>query len=710
MADKKKKEKILVIVESPSKAKTINKYLGKDYVVESSKGHLIDLPKSKLGVDIENNFQPKYQVIRGKAPLLNNLKKKAKSASKVFLAADPDREGEAISYHLANALEKFNPDIKRIVFNEITKSAIEEAVKKPQELDMNKVNAQQSRRILDRLVGYNLSPLLWAKIKRGLSAGRVQSVALKIICEREKEIEDFKPVEYWTFEGVFSKENSSKEFFARLSKIDGKKVEFIGKEESVEITKLLKTAVYSVSDVIEKERKKNPLPPYITSKLQQDGLNRLGFPARKTMRLAQRLYEGVEIPGEGFVGLITYMRTDSTRISPMALEQTRKFIAEEFGDKYLPDSPNIYRSKKSAQDAHEAIRPTSIYRTPESIKSALDRDLYRLYKLIYSRFLASQMTPALISQRTVLIDGINNGKTFTFPITVSKYIFDGFTKVYNFGSMEKANIPVLHKGDKIQLLDIKTEQHFTQPPPRFTDASLIKVLEESGIGRPATYAPTIATLENRYYITREGRQLIPTELGKITNKMLVENFPEIINEDFTAQMEEKLDEVAEAKLDWVQMLKDFYPKFKMSVDRAHEHIEEIPDYKQGTPTNEVCEKCGAPMVKKLGRFGYFLACSNFPECRNAKPIPVADCPAPGCDGKIVVKTSKRRRKFYVCTNYPDKCNFITWDKPIVNEKCPKCGYYLSFSKKGKKMYKKCTNPDCDFIVEVVEEESKNEVA
>ncbi len=711
MAEKKKKDKILVIVESPSKAKTINKYLGPGYIVESSKGHLIDLPKSKLGVDVENGFTPKYQVIRGKAPLLNNLKKAAKKTEKVYLAADPDREGEAISYHLANALQKFNPNIHRIVFNEITKNAIAEAITKPHNIDMNKVNAQQSRRILDRLVGYNLSPLLWEKVKRGLSAGRVQSVALKIICEREKEIEEFNPVEYWTFEGIFTKKGDSKEFSAKLSKINGKNIEFIGKDESMEIEKLLRQSNYIVADIIEKERKKNTLPPYITSKLQQDGLNRLGFPARKTMRLAQRLYEGVEVPGEGSVGLITYMRTDSTRISDGALEQTRKFILDEFGEKYLPATPNVYKSKKSAQDAHEAIRPTSIFRTPESIKNALDRDLYRLYKLIYSRFLASQMTPAVMSQRTVIIEGKTGDKIFTFPITVSKYIFDGFTKVYGFGKIEKKNIPHLDKGNELDLININSEQHFTQPPPRFTDASLIKVLEESGIGRPATYAPTIATLENRYYIHREARQLIPTELGRLVNNMLVENFPNIINEDFTAQMEEKLDEVAEAKLDWVKMLKDFYPEFKETVEKAHEHIEQITDYKKGIPTDEICEKCGSPMVKKLGRFGYFLACSNFPECRNAKSIPIAPCPNSDCDGEVVAATSKKRRKkFYVCTNYPDKCNYITWDKPLINERCPKCGYYLSYKKKGKKMYKKCTNPDCDFIVEIEEDNNKSEVA
>jgi len=452
------------------------------------------------------------------------------------------------------------------------------------------------------------------------------------------------------------------------------------------------------------------LPPYITSKLQQDGLNRLGFPAKKTMRLAQQLYEGVVIPGEGSVGLITYMRTDSTRISPIAIKETRNFIKEEYGENYLPETPNYYKNKNSAQDAHEAIRPTSILRTPENLKNVIDRDLYRLYKLIYERFLASQMSPAIISQKSIIIKGINGENEFIFPITISRYKFDGFTKVYKIGKEDKISLPDLKRDDKLILKDLKPEQHFTQPPPRYSDASLVKVLEESGIGRPSTYAPTIATLENRYYIYREGRQLIPTDLGKIVNKLLTKNFENIINESFTAEMEENLDKIAEAKLDWVEMLKEFYSEFKKTMENAHKNIEKIEDFRKGEPTDEVCEKCGAPMVKKLGRFGYFLACSNFPECRNAKPLPIADCPVPGCNGKIVLRTSKKRRKkFYACTNYPD-CKYMTWEKPLA-EKCPKCGYYLAYSKKGKKLFKKCTNPDCDFIVEVKEEEEKsNEVA
>lgn len=686
-----KKKKIFVIVESPAKAKTINKYLGRDYIVDSSKGHLIDLPKSRLAVDIENDFKPEYKVIRGRASILKELKKKAGNCESVLLAADPDREGEAISWHLANALKVVNHNIKRIVFNEITKDSIREAIKHPIDIDMNKVNSQQARRILDRLVGYKISPILWQKVKAGLSAGRVQSVTLRLICEREDEIIRFHPQEYWSIEVEFNKNGEM--FKAKLVKYNGEKIEINNKEEADKISQLLRKSEFYVSDIVEKERRRNPLPPYITSKIQQDGLNRLGFSAQRTMRIAQQLYEGIDVEGEGPVGLITYMRTDSTRIADSAMSQTRDFIKEKFGNSYLPDTPNVYKSKKSAQDAHEAIRPTSITRTPEEIKHSLTPEQNKLYELIYNRFLASQMTQAVMQLTSIIING-ENKEDFELHISFSKYKFDGFTKVYSYNVNEtQDNIPEMEKGEKLKFNELFSQQHFTQPPPRYSDASIIKILEESGIGRPSTYAPTVATLEWRYYIIKEGRQIIPTELGKLINILLVKNFPDIINVDFTAEIEEKLDEIAEARINWIQMLKDFYPAFIEDVNKALENIEQIDDYKKGIPTDKVCEKCGEPMVKKLGRFGYFLACSGFPDCRNAKPLPIADCPVPGCDGKIISRRSKRKKTFYVCTN--DDCEYILWSKPL-KDKCPKCGYYLIFSKKNKMLIRKCSNKDCDY--------------
>ncbi len=698
-----KKKKILVIVESPAKAKTINKYLGRDYIVDSSKGHLIDLPKSRLAVDIENDFKPEYKVIRGRAGILKELKKKAGDCESVLLAADPDREGEAISWHLANALKDVNHNIKRIVFNEITKDSIREAINHPIDIDMDKVNSQQARRILDRLVGYKISPILWQKVKAGLSAGRVQSVTLRLICEREDEIVRFKPQEYWSIEVEFNK--AGEMFKAKLVKYNSEKIEINNKEEADKISQLLRESEFYVSDIVEKERRRNPLPPYITSKLQQDGLNRLGFSAQRTMRIAQQLYEGIDVEGEGPVGLITYMRTDSTRIAASALSQTRDFIKEKFGNSYLPDTPNVYKSKKSAQDAHESIRPTSITMTPDGIKHSLTPEQNKLYKLIYNRFLASQMTQAVMQLTSIIING-KNKENFELQISFSKYKFDGFTKVYSYNINEtQDNIPEMEKGEKLKFNELFSQQHFTQAPPRYSDASIIKILEESGIGRPSTYAPTVATLEWRYYIIKEGRQIIPTELGKLINILLVKNFPDIINVDFTAEIEEKLDEIAEARINWIQMLKDFYPTFIEDVNKALENIEQIDDYKKGIPTDKVCEKCGEPMVKKLGRFGYFLACSGFPDCRNAKPLPIADCPVPGCDGKIISRRSKRKKTFYVCTN--DDCDYVLWSKPL-KDKCPKCGYYLIFGKKNKMLIRKCSNKDCDYYEDADKE--KHEVS
>lgn len=696
------KEKILVIVESPAKAKTINKYLGSDYLVDSSKGHLIDLPKSRMAVDVANNFQPEYKVIKGKLSILKELRKKAAQAKEVLLAADPDREGEAISWHLSNALKETNPNIKRIIFDEITKEAIQQAIKEPMEINQNLVNAQQARRILDRLVGYKLSPILWKKIKAGLSAGRVQSVALRLICEREKEIQQFHPIEYWSIDVEFIKQE--KLFLAKLIKVNNEKIDIKNREQTDSISLLLKDSEFEVNDIIITERKRNPWPPYITSKLQQDSFNRLGYSSRKTMIVAQQLYEGVDIVNEGPVGLITYMRTDSTRISPVAIQQTREYIRKEYGEAYLPENPNYYKSGKNSQDAHESIRPTNIHRTPESIRSSLTSEQFKVYKLIYDRFLACQMTPAIQLQKSIMIKAKSNEKEFDLQINTSQYKFDGFTKVFAFSNKKEMVIPHLEKGEKLNFSKIISEQHFTQPPPRFSDASLVKILEESGIGRPSTYAPIVGTLEYRHYILREGRQLVPTELGILTNDLLVKNFPEILDINFTADMEEKLDEIAEAKYDWVQLLHEFYPNFDKTVNRAMEHIEEITDYKTGFPTDEVCEKCGGPMVKKLGRNGYFLACSNFPRCRNAKPLPIADCPRPGCGGKILQRRSKRRRAFYACTN--PECKYILWSKPL-KEHCPKCNYFLIYTKKNKKLIKKCSNETCDFFLEEKVNEDNN---
>ncbi len=701
MVEKKKKKKkvsekkkILVIVESPAKAKTINRYLGRNYIVDSSNGHLVDLPKSRMAIDIENDFEPEYKVVRGRMSIVKELKKKAKKAEKILLAADPDREGEAISWHLANIFKEVNPNIKRIVFNEITKEAIKESLNHIHDIDMDKVNAQQARRVLDRLVGYNISPILWKKVKAGLSAGRVQSVALRLICEREKEVKAFKSEEYWSIDVEFiSKKNI---FSAKLKKINGEDIAINNKEEADRISSLLRDADYKISDVKVKERKKNPLSPYITSKLQQDSLNRLGYSAQKTMFIAQQLYQGIEIKGEGMVGLITYMRTDSTRIAESALATVRSYIKEHFNEEYIPEKPNVYKNKKNAQDAHEAIRPTDISRAPGDIVDSLPQEQYKLYELIYNRFLASQMTPGILLQTSVIIIGRNKDENFELRLSFSKYKFDGFTKVYSYNNNDQINdLPDFSCKDILNYKDFISEQHFTQPPPRYNDASLVKILEESGIGRPSTYAPTIATIQYRYYVDKDGRQLVPTELGLVVNNLLQENFPEIFNVNFTAEVEEKLDEVAEAKVEWKEIIRDFYPSFIEKVNKAIENIEEIEDFKKGIPTGDICDKpgCEQPMVKKLGRFGYFLACSGFPDCRNAKPLPIGECPVPGCDGNIIALRSKKKRKFFACSNRD--CDYVIWSKPL-DEKCTVCGYYLIYSKKNRNMIKKCSNKECDY--------------
>ncbi|HPJ14445.1 MAG TPA: type I DNA topoisomerase [Spirochaetota bacterium] len=685
-------EKTLVIVESPSKAKTINKYLGKDYIISSSMGHIIDLPKSRLAIDIDNNFNPEYITIRGKAKILNDLKKKAKTAKMVLLATDPDREGEAISWHLHNSLSKNCQNIKRIEFNEITESAIKEAVKHPRDINIELVNAQQARRVLDRIVGYFISPILWRKVKKGLSAGRVQSVALKVICEREKEIDAFVPEEYWDISADLKAGNAAMN--AALYAKNGEKIKITGKEAADKTKADLEKAKYIVESVSTKDRKRNPLPPYITSKLQQDAANRLGFTSSKTMMVAQQLYEGIPLGTEGPVGLITYMRTDSLRISETAINAVRQFISDKYSSEYLPVSPNQYQNKKGAQDAHEAIRPSDVLRDPEKIKEFLTKDQYKLYSLIWKRFVSSQMTP----EKSELISAVIKADEYELRASASKTIFDGFTVLEKEEKSKKNTLPKISEGDILALDKINSEQHFTSPPPRFNDASLVKFLEESGIGRPSTYAPTINTLIKRYYIVRSGRQLVPTVLGKLVNGLIIENFKDLVSVDFTAEMEAKLDGVEEKKYEWHKMIADFFTPFSKTVEEAEK---QIADHKGSLDekTDEVCEKCGKPMLKKLGKFGYFLACSGFPECRNSKSLPLGKCPKENCDGSVVKRSSKKGRPFYSCSNYPD-CDFITREIPS-DKHCPKCGKLL-FSKriKNKGVKLSCLNEKCGYTLEI----------
>lgn len=702
MAAKKKEsaEKTLVIVESPAKAKTIEKYLGPGYTVKASMGHLIDLPKSRMAIQIDNNFEPEYITVRGRAKLLKELQKDAKNSSHVFLASDPDREGEAIAWHLNNAIkEKTSADIKRVVFNEITPNAIREAVKNPRGIYESLVNAQKARRVLDRLVGYNLSPLLWEKVKNGLSAGRVQSVALHLICEREKEVEDFIPEEYWTLEADFIKGKT--QFTAQLVKYKGAKPELKNEAEVNKIIEEIKNSECKVKEIKSTDKTVRPKAPYTTSKLQQDAANRLGFTSRKTMQVAQQLYEGIQI-GSSRVGLITYMRTDSVRIAQSALDDVRKWIGKNFPDQ-LPAEPIHYAVGKSAQDAHECIRPTYIDYTPDSVKEYLTRDQLRLYSIIWERFFSSQMNNA--KTRTTSVD-IEAGDAL-FRVSASKLIEKGFYSVMKVLSSKEevtGNIPALKEGEILDSAHkFYPEQHFTSGPARYTDASIVKMLEEKGIGRPSTYAPIISVLLDRYYVTRNNRQLMPTVLGKMISKILVESFPDVINEKFTAEVENELDAVEQDKVVWNDMIRDFYGPFKKRVEEVEHNTESIKGFLD-EKTDLVCEKCGKPMVKKLGRFGFFLACSGFPECHNTKSIPLAKCPIKGCNGDIVERKSKGRGKsFYGCTNYP-KCSFISHFKPI-DATCPKCGWFMveKFDKKNG-TYKSCINPDCDYLHSAGEEE------
>ena len=691
-AAKKKSKKTLVIVESPAKAKTIEHYLGPSYTVKASMGHLIDLPKSRLAIDIANDFQPEYITVRGRAKLLKELQKDAKNSDEVLLASDNDREGEAIAWHLYNSLaEKTAAPIKRIVFNEITPVAIKEAVKHPGTIDEAKVNAQKARRVLDRLVGYNLSPLLWKKVKNGLSAGRVQSVALRLICDREEEVSNFIPEEYWTLDADFLKGKTK--FTAQLVQYKGSKPELKSEKEVQSIISVIQNSDCLVTDIKESEKTVRPKAPFTTSKMQQAAANRLGFTSRKTMQVAQQLYEGIQI-GSTRVGLITYMRTDSVRISQTAIDDVRDWIGKNFPTE-LPPEKIEYSVGKGAQDAHEAIRPTYVKYTPESVKEYLTHDQLRLYSIIWERFVSSQMNNA--KSKTTSVD-ITAGDAL-FRVSASRLSEKGFYNVIKTLSSKEevtGNLPSLKVGEKLATQKFYPEQHFTQGPARYTDASIVKTLEEKGIGRPSTYAPIISVLLDRYYVTRINKQLVPTQLGKIICRILVESFPEVINEKFTSDVENDLDKVEQNTLVWNNMIGGFFQPFKNRVDQVMESQESLKGSLDET-TDRICEKCGKPMVKKLGRFGYFLACSGFPECHSTKSIPLAKCPMPGCTGDIVArKTKGRGKEFYGCTNYP-KCGFITHFKPI-DVYCPKCKWPLveKFDKKNGS-YKSCINPECDYL-------------
>ncbi len=700
-ASKKEKSKTaqtLVIVESPAKAHTIEKYLGPGYVVKASMGHLIDLPKSRLAIDVENNFQPEYITVRGRAKLLKELQKDAKKSERVLLASDNDREGEAIAWHLRNALQdKTEAQISRIVFNEITPVAIKEAVQHPGEIVESRVNAQKARRVLDRLVGYNLSPLLWAKVKNGLSAGRVQSVALRLICEREQEVENFIPEEYWTLDADFSKGKTK--FTAQLVKYKNETPELKSEKMVQDIIEEIRNSECVVTNIKQTEKSVRPKPPFTTSKLQQAAANRLGFTSRKTMQIAQQLYEGINM-GSSRVGLITYMRTDSVRISQTALDDVHAWLLKNFPDE-LPPEPIQYAVGKGAQDAHEGIRPTYTEYTPDSVKEYLSRDQLRLYTIIWERFVSSQMNNA---KTTTTSAEITAGDAM-FRVSASKITEKGFYSVIKLLSSKEektGNLPSLKTGETIKSEKFYPEQHFTQGPARYTDASIVRTLEEKGIGRPSTYAPIISVLLDRYYVTRSNKQLVPTLLGRMICKILVESFPDVINEHFTAEVENNLDKVEQDELVWNGMIADFFEPFRKRVDEVMESVQSVKG-SLDEPTDKICEKCGKPMVKKLGRFGYFLACSGFPECHNTKSIPLAKCPVPGCNGEIVArKTKGRGKEFYGCTNYPS-CNFISHFKPI-DATCPKCGWFLveKFDKKNG-TYKSCINPDCDYLHSADEE-------
>jgi len=732
----------LVIVESPAKVKTLEKFLGGDYVVKASVGHIKDLPEGELGVDLEKDFQPQYVTITGKTKVIRELKKASKGVKNIYLGPDPDREGEAIAWHIAEEIGNGDKKIYRVLFNEITKKAVLDAIQHPGKLQQSKYEAQQARRILDRLVGYQVSPVLWEKVRRGLSAGRVQSVAVRIVCEREREIQDFVSEEYWSLTATLKGKESPGSFDAKLTKWKGKKLKMANEAEAQAIRKTLETVPYSVSKIVQQEKQRHPLPPFITSRLQQDAYRKLSFPAKKTMWIAQKLYEGVDLGPLGTVGLITYMRTDSVRVSTEAIEQVRGWIKDRFGNSYLPPKPNVYKSRRGAQEAHEAIRPTSIDLEPEKVKDSLEKDQWGLYKLIWDRFVASQMPSADSLQTTVEIKA--DDAVFTAVGTVP--VFQGFMALYVEGQDEQENgngqknLPSLTEGQVLELLGLTPKQHFTQPPYRYSEATLIRELEEKGIGRPSTYAAILATIKEKEYVRLEKGKFFPTELGCLVNDLLVVNFPDIFDIEFTAQMEENLDHIEEGQKDWVETLKEFYVPFEKDLEMAKVSMRDVK--RELIPTEEVCERCGSKMVKRWGKRGYFLACSSYPKCRYTKevdgngenqvetdakcekcgsPMVIKNgkfgrflacsnyptckftrsvdtgvrCPQEGCDGLIVERRSRKGRTFYGCSNYPN-CTYASWDKPIP-EKCPQCGFPFLVEKVGKGgVTKRCPKKECGY--------------
>ena len=699
----------LIIVESPAKAKTIGKYLGKGYKVEASQGHICDLPKSQLGIDIDHDFDLKYITIRGRGDILSRIRKEAKNASQIYFATDPDREGEAISWHLFHVLGVDENAPCRIEFNEVTKKAVQAAIKNPRKLDMGRIDAQQARRALDRLVGYKISPLLWVKVKKGLSAGRVQSVATRMVVEREREIDNFIPEEYWDISADCTVDSGKKKasFTAKFISLDGKKTVVRNSAEAEKIAGMIESGSFTVSDIKIKEKKRQPAPPFTTSSLQQEAGRKLSFTTAKTMQVVQQLYEGVDLEGEGAQGLVTYIRTDSVRISDDAMNALRSFIPEKYGKEYLPAEKNEFKGRKNAQDAHEAIRPTDVTRTPDSIKNSLSREQFMLYRLIYNRFVASQMAPAVYETMSAEITDGKVGLRFYGEHKV----FAGFTALYEEGTDEtqdslEVNLPALKEGQKIAVRTVHSEQHFTQPPSRYTEASLVRTLEENGIGRPSTYAPTITTIIARGYVSREKKRLYPTELGIMVTEMMEKYFSRIVDTEFTANMEEMLDSVEVGKQDWKQILREFYPDFESTLAVAEKEIEkvEVKDDVSDVP----CDKCGTMMVYKMGKYGRFLACPNFPECRNTMPIlKYIDAPCPQCGARLLEKTSRKNRRFYGCEKYPE-CDFISWDKP-AGEKCPKCGQYMIEKKNNRgETIHLCTNESCRYKTTVVRDGDDNE--
>ena len=738
----------MIVVESPTKVKTLQKFLGDDYIIKASVGHIKDLPEGELGVDLDKNFQPQYVTIPGKKKILGELKKASKTVKSIYLGPDPDREGEAIAWHIAEEIDGKNKHIYRVLFNEITKKAVLDALKNPGELQRSKYEAQQARRILDRLVGYQVSPILWEKVRRGLSAGRVQSVAVRIICEREREIQNFVSQEYWSLTATLKGKESSTPFEAKLVKWKGKKVEMSNESEALAMKQRLESVPYTVSKIVEQEKKRHPLPPFITSRLQQEAFRKLSFPAYKTMKIAQKLYEGVDLGEAGSVGLITYMRTDSPRVSAEAVQQVRQWIHEHFGASFLPSKPNVYKSRKGAQEAHEAIRPTSMDLEPEKIKPYLSKDERAVYKLIWDRFVASQMASAVFLQTTVEVSASEG----IFTASGSVPIFPGFMALYvesednhnnnNGGTKgEEGRLPRLSEGEILELLGLTPRQHFTQPPPRFSEATLIKELEEKGIGRPSTYATILSTIKGKGYVGMEKGRFFPTELGYLVNDLLVVNFPDILNVEFTALMEENLDKIEEGEKGWVETLKEFYTPFEKDLEMAKVSMrnvkqEQIPtdalckqcgspmvkrwgkrgyflacsSYPKCRYTREVaengeaqkietevkCEKCGSPMVIKSGKFGRFLACSNYPTCKSTQSFNTGvQCPQQGCEGMLVKRRSRKGRTFYGCSNYP-QCTFALWDKPIP-ERCPQCQAPFLIEKETKGgVVKRCHRKECGY--------------